>query len=649
MQTSKSIVVVSVVFSLLLGVAVWWVARDSGDVQNPVVARPEPEVLVSQTGDVPKPLTFNREIAPILFEHCGECHRAGQSAPFELLTYEQVKRHRSQILEVTRIGFMPPWLPVDGVGEFQDARGLGFAQIALIEQWVLEGTVEGDARDLPPMPVWKEGWSLGEPDAVYTMSEPYHLGADGQDVYRSFVVPTSESGTRYVWAAEIRPGNPKVVHHAVLQVDRTRSSRSLDARDAEPGFGGIMSLGQAQLPDGHFVGWTPGKRPHAAPRNLAWRLESGDDLVLQLHLRRSGREETVQASVGFYFTDQPPTARPYALVLRSKSIDIAPGEPAYPVDASFRLPVDVQALSVYPHAHYLARRMEAWALLPDGRRRDLIRIENWDFNWQDEYRYARPLGLPAGTVVSMRYSYDNSADNPRNPNNPPQRVVYGQNSSDEMAELLLQVLPGSDADLQTLRNTAAEHAIWDQVAWISEELQISPEDSGLHVQAALQLLRVRQHARAEIHLRRALELEPGSAGVERRLADLLAETGRFTEALGHFEAADRLEPDDPETLQSLSQLLARHPDPSARDPERAVRVALRAAELTSFRDPAVLETVAVAYASAGQASRVTEYSERAIAVAREKRDFKLASQIEGRLNTFRTSGAGEERMTTPNP
>ncbi|MCF7763009.1 MAG: tetratricopeptide repeat protein [Verrucomicrobia bacterium] len=647
MQTPKSIVLV--VIFLLLGFAAWRMARESGDVRNFVVGSREPEDSGSQTGDVAKPPTFNREIAPILFEHCGECHRAGQAAPFELLTYAQVKRHRTQILEVTRSRFMPPWLPGDGVGEFQDARGLGPAQIALIEQWVLEGAVEGDPRDLPPMPVWKDGWSLGEPDAVYTMSDPYQLGADGQDVYRSFVIPTSESGTRYVWAAEIRPGNPKVVHHAVLQVDRTRSSRSLDARDAEPGFGGIMSLGQAQLPDGHFVGWTPGKRPHAAPRNLAWRLESGDDVVLQLHLRRSGREEAVQASVGFYYTDQPPTAWPYALVLRSKSIDIAPGEPAHRVDASFQLPVDVQVLSVYPHAHYLANRMEAWAMLPDGGRRDLIRIENWDFNWQDEYRYARPLGLPAGTVVSMRYWYDNSADNPRNPNSPPQRVVYGQNSSDEMAELLLQVLPGSDADLQTLRSTAAQRAILDQIAWIEEKLLLSPGDSGLHVQAALQLLRLRQHARAEIHLRRALELEPGSAGVESRLADLLAETGRFTEALAHFEAAERLAPDDPEALQSLSQLLARHPDPSARDPERAVRLALRAAELTSFGDPAVLETVAVAYASAGQGARVIEYSERAIAVAREKRDFKLASQIEGRLNTFRTSGAGEAGRSPANP
>lgn len=590
-------------------------------------------------------VTFNKHIAPIIFENCSGCHRPNQSAPFNLLNYTEVRKHVTQIVEVTENRLMPPWLPVEEYGDFKDARVLSREEIALIKVWAEQGAEEGDKADLPREPVWDDAWHLGDPDVVVTMPEPYLLGPDGADVYRNFVIPTRETSIRFVRSAEIRPGNPKVVHHAVLQVDHTRASRSLDEQDPDPGFGGIMSIPEAHLPDGHFIGWTPGKLPNPGIGDLAWRLEPGDDLVLQLHMRPVGKSEPVQATVGLYFSERPPTSRPYALVLRSKLIDIPPGDSSYEVRSSYVLPVDVRVLSVYPHAHYLGKEIDASALLPDGIRKGLLRIEHWDFSWQDEYRYKTPVFLRKGTVVTMRHIFDNSSGNPRNPNDPPKRVGYGQNSTDEMAELMLQVLPASAADWEILRNDAAEHAIRDQIDLVERRLQSAPADHSQHIQAGLLYKRLSEPVSAMTHFERALELEPGSARAHFLLADLLAETGWFEEAQRHFEESDRLDPNQPETLDSLAQILARNSNAAPRDLDRAIRLALRATELSDFKNPAHLETVAIVYAGAGESAKAIEYSERAVRAANDAKAFELSAQIQRRLDSYRSKIAEIRKPT----
>ena len=310
---------------------------------------------------------------------------------------------------------MPPWKPEAGKGEFQDDRALTPHELQSIQQWIASGAAEGDAADLPPMPDWNDGWRLGAPDLVVRMAEAYTVPADGTDLFRTFVIPIPGSRPRYVRAIEFRPGNARVVHHANIGVDRTRSSRLLDERDAEPGYVGGM-VPSATYPEGQLLGWTPGQAPHAVAPGMSWRLEPGSDLVVQLHLQPIGKPEPLQVSVGLYFTDQAADARSRSacgLAARRSTSRRAPASTS--ISDSYRLPVDVDVIAIQPHAHNLARRMTATATLPDGTTRWLISIADWDFRWQDVYRYAAPIALPKGTTISMRYTYDNSVEQPAQP------------------------------------------------------------------------------------------------------------------------------------------------------------------------------------------------------------------------------------------
>ena len=288
---------------LLAGAATGWFVWQRGKAPAGYAGRPRGTV------------TFNKDIAPIVFGHCAPCHRPGEAAPFSLLDYGDVKKHSAQIVEVTRSGFMPPWLPEDGHIELLGRRRLTVEQRGLIRQWVEEGTLEGRAEDLPPLPKWSEGWQLGTPDLVVTMPEAYTLPADGRDVYRNFVIPVPTKSARQVRGIELRPSS-KAVHHAFIRFDRTDECRQQDAQEPGPGFAGMTVPSSAYSPAGHFLGWQPGRGPSQAPEGLSWELPAGVDLVLLMHLQPRGKPEPIQASVGFYFTDEPPTNTPAKLSLK---------------------------------------------------------------------------------------------------------------------------------------------------------------------------------------------------------------------------------------------------------------------------------------------------------------------------------------------
>jgi tetratricopeptide (TPR) repeat protein len=366
-----------------------------------------------------------------------------------------------------------------------------------------------------------------------------------------------------------------------------------------------------------------------------------------LHMRPNGKPETVQLQLGLYFNDTPPTRVPHALVLRSKLIDIPAGEKNFQVTASYELPADVQALSVYPHAHYLGKDMKVKATLPNKAERWLLHIKNWDFNWQDEYRYLTPQLLPAGTIISMHYTYDNSTSNPRNPNTPPKRVQYGQNSTDEMAELMIQVLPRSRDDLETLKRHNVQQALLEEIKVHEERLRIRPNDVQQHMQLGILFRRIGQAAKALEHFQSALKLDARSADAHHHLGDILAESSRFDEALPHFQAAHELGPDRLEFMDSLAQILARHPNAEKRDPVKAVALAQRAALLTQNQDPAVLETLAVAHAASGHFENSVAAAEAAINAAAAKGSTELAERIRTRLNAYRQSVSRRQESTAP--
>jgi Flp pilus assembly protein TadD len=498
--------------------------------------------------------TFTRTIAPIIWSRCATCHRPGEIGPFNLLTYDDVRSRATLVAAVTSRRIMPPWKPEPGKGEFQDARALTPHELDSIQRWVANGAPEGDPADLPPMPRWPEGWRLGAPDLVVRLGATYTVPADGADVFRTFVIPIPTARARYVRAIEFRPGNARVVHHANIGVDRTRSSRLLDERDPAPGYEGGM-VPSATYPEGQLLGWTPGQAPHFVPREMSWRLDPGSDLVVQVHLQPIGKPAPLEVAAGFYFTEDPPRRAPIGLRLGSGTIDIAPGQRDYAITDAYTTPVDAEVIAVQPHAHNLARRMTATATLPDGSTRWLISIADWDFRWQDVYRYASPVVLPKGTTISMRYTYDNSADNPRNPHHPPARVVWGQNTADEMGDLWIQMVPRAAADFAALNEDVQRKRRDQDLATYSRLLQADPGDPLRHDAVATIYLEARRLDEAIAHFTRSLELNPESAPTQYNLGYALALRGRRDEAMKRFREALRLDPDYAQAHNNLAAML----------------------------------------------------------------------------------------------
>jgi len=392
----------------------------------------------------PVPVTFYKHIAPIVFQHCTGCHRAGEVAPFPLISYEDVRKRAKQIARVVESRVMPPWMAEPGHGEFIGARRLDDAQVAAIRHWVEQGAVEGDVADCPPPPAFTDGWHLGTPDRVVTMAEAFSVPAEGQDIYRTFVIPFENAEDQYVAAVEYRPSNRKVVHHAVLYLDNAGRARKKDAEDPAPGF---RTFGGPGVPTTGGLGiWAPGMTPRPTPEGTARLLRKNSDLLLQLHFHPSGKPEVEKSSVAIYFAKTPPVRSLVGFAVGTYKIDIPAGKKDHRVSQSMTLPVDIELLGTFPHAHLICRTMKATATLPDGRVEPLIWIKDWNFDWQDHYQFITPLKLPKGTRIHVEFSYDNSDANPRNPSHPPKRVRYGEQTTDEMAILFCQAICASKAD-----------------------------------------------------------------------------------------------------------------------------------------------------------------------------------------------------------
>jgi Tfp pilus assembly protein PilF/mono/diheme cytochrome c family protein len=531
-------------------------------------------------------VTFNRDIAPIIFQNCTRCHRPGEAGPFPLLTYQDVKKHARQIEVLTRIRIMPPWLPDPQPLRFADELRLTDEQIATMKKWVDDGAPEGNAADLPPPPEFVKGWQLGQPDLVLRAAKPFLLPASGSDMYWNFIFPVPIDRTRWVKAVEIRPGDKQFIHHANILVDRLENSRQ---REKEPGAGfegmEIKIESETFDPDSHFLFWKPGTVPYVEAEGMALRLDRGTDLVLNVHMQPSGKSESIQPSIGIYFTDQPATKFPMLLELQNDGkLDIPAGEANFVVRDQLTLPIDVDLLAIYPHAHYLGKDLQAIALLPDGTSQTLIHIPRWDLNWQAVYRYGEPVFLPKGTTIRMHYAYDNSEDNPLNPNHPPERVRGGNRARDEMAHLWLQVLPrnfdpGQGDPRMLLQEALARHDIQNNPADFASHynlgarlaargdtaeaireyqtaLAIRPQDATANNALGAQLIRAGQPERALAFLRSAIASSPEYFDAHYNLGQVLAALGDFGGAAEQFFAAVRLRPEDADAHANLGSALA---------------------------------------------------------------------------------------------
>lgn len=528
-------------------------ACDSPPAVSPSAPPPPAPSLV-----IPEKPTFATDVAAILFNHCAACHRPGEAAPFSLLTYADAAKRARQIAEVTADRTMPPWLPVEGHGRFVGERRLSPADIAILQRWHHVGAPEGEASLTPPVPVFTEGWQLGPPDVIATLPEPFRLPAEGRDVYRNFVLTLPDGPARFVRGVEFRPGNPRVVHHAFVLIDDQGDSSTLDDADPGPGYAGMNPGPSARSPGGHFVSWQPGKSASFVPPGMSWRLSPGTRLVVQLHMQTTGREESVQPSVGLFFTDDPPRASPYKLVLASAQIDIPPGAQEYVIESSYRLPVPVQVLGIIPHAHYLGKKLHGFAELPNGTTQWLIRIDDWDFNWQGDYRFAEPLVLPAGTVLRQRFTYDNSASNPRNPHSPPRRVTFGPNTTDEMAELWIQVLTANRDDYESLNRDYGRSALTQRLTDLQRRVSATPDDAHLRTELAKAFIAFGRHAEAAPHLDHAIALDNAGAAEAYYLRGMSeVQSGSSQAAQSSFQAAIARHPRHFAALNALGMLALR--------------------------------------------------------------------------------------------
>ena len=379
--------------------------------------------------------TFNKDVAPILFKNCSTCHRPNEVGPFSLLTYADTMKRAKQIAEITEKKIMPPWKPVAGHDVFKNARTLTDKEIAVFKAWAEAGSPEGEAKDLPPQPKYPEGWHAGKPDMILQVGKPFTIPAEGPDIYVHFVLPLDFKEDKYVKAVQVLPSNRQVAHHGVIILDGSGTARKLAKKhggDRYPNFGG-----PGFLPAGFLPGYAPGQTTRIEESDrVSIVVKKGVDLVLQMHYHPIGKEVTDQPQIGLYFTDKKPERNINIIGMANNDVYFPAGA-SYKRTDSFTLPVDFEVGNIWGHMHMIGREVKVWAVLPDGETKDMLLISDWDFNWQDTYHYQKPFVLPKGTVVKAEWSWENTADNPRNPHSPPKLIKWGEGSTDEMSGLII--------------------------------------------------------------------------------------------------------------------------------------------------------------------------------------------------------------------
>jgi mono/diheme cytochrome c family protein len=398
------------------------------------------------------PVTFNEQIAPIIYQNCSMCHRPGEAAPFSLLSYHDVVRKAKTIAKATGTGAMPPWKAEPASYEYRDERRLTPEQIALIQAWVAQGTPEGDPSDKPEPPKFTSGWRLGEPDLLVEMPAAYHVPADGPDIYRNIAVPLGIKEDKWVTAIDLHPTARAAVHHTLYFADDKGLLHKHAQEGSEPGFSG-MRAGGASIGLG---GWAVGRQPQFFPDGLALNVPKGSDLVVQYHFHPTGKPEAEKSLIGLYFAKQAPhrmlmgIPMPPCFSLFS-DLDISAGDKDFVICDSYTLPVAVDAVGVIAHAHYLATKLNMKAILPNGDVKTLLAIKDWDFAWQDQYFFKDYVPLPTGTKLDVDIHWDNSADNPHNPSIPPIHVRWGEETKDEMGGISLIVVAHDEANSPSLK------------------------------------------------------------------------------------------------------------------------------------------------------------------------------------------------------
>lgn len=397
-------------------------------------------------------VNFSKDIAPMIFNNCTECHRPNTAAPFSLMSYRDISKRANTIANVIEDGYMPPWHPVAGFGDFEGARGLTEHEISSFREWIDAGKPMGDEAQIPTLPSFSDGWLLGEPDMIVSMPKGFSVPADGKDIYRSFVIPLDLKEDKWVKAIEIQPSARTVVHHCLFWRDESGMARKLDGRGGIPGFEDKELKQKSSL-----GGWAVGAQARKLPEDYAMPLPAGSDIVLSTHFHPSGKVEVEKTKIGIYLSDKPSSKTVMEMQVpgfygKYAGLDIPAGESDFVLRGKMQLPMDIEILTAGAHMHYLGTSAKGWATLPNGEVKPLLYIDEWDFNWQGDYHYREPVFLPKGTIVETEIHYDNSSANPFNPYDPPQRIKWGLESEDEMGSLIFMIVPKKEEENSIIQN-----------------------------------------------------------------------------------------------------------------------------------------------------------------------------------------------------
>lgn len=417
-------------------------------------------------------VTFSKDVARIFYQHCAECHRPNDMAPFSVLTYKEVLPWAESIREKVRAREMPPWHADSRYGEFLNDRRLSREEIETIVTWVGQGAKEGNPEDLPPLPRFFPGWKMGKPDYVLAMSEDYTIEAHAPDSYVYVTFPTKFKEDTWVQAAEILPGNRRIVHHVIAHVLTPEALASGAKRDnaefpqAEneptifykqgslsrvkmdapviddganaPNGGSLFNRRTDDGGGGYSVllaSYAPGKGPDVYPPGTAKRIPAGSTIILQIHyssfhgaIKTPQKDRTI---VGLIFAKEPPEKRAVTFTVPNQFFKIPPGAANHRVTAAYTFDREVQLISYMPHMHLRGKDMKYEVVFPDDRRQTLLWVPKFEFNWQTVYRLKNPMMVPRGTRIIVTAHFDNSAQNKHNPD-PTTAVRWGDPSYDEM-------------------------------------------------------------------------------------------------------------------------------------------------------------------------------------------------------------------------
>jgi hypothetical protein len=394
--------------------------------------------------------TFSKEVAPILYKHCTTCHRAGEIAPMSLLTYEQARPWARAIRDNVINGVMPPWHADPAHGKWANDRSLTPQEKETIAAWVSAGAPQGNPRDLPKAPEYAEGWSIGTPDAVVTMDQPYAVAAQGEIPYQYFEMQTNFPEDKWVQALEVRPGNRSVVHHILVYARSPQTTRRQPAFRMQNPPGPLsptqmkemlaaksnpelaQKLRQESNRRGNLIAQiAPGTNATVFSPGSAMLLQAGTVLTFQVHYTTNGEAATDKSSIGFRFAKQPPAREVYATAMMNPRFMIPAGAANHPVEAKMEFLEDVTIYSLAPHTHLRGKAWEYTLTYPDGRSEVILSVPKYDFNWQTDYVFATPLRVPKGSTLTSIAHYDNSRDNKANPD-PTQPVYWGDQTWEEM-------------------------------------------------------------------------------------------------------------------------------------------------------------------------------------------------------------------------